>query len=145
MTCLTLALKLMIFVSCSFSDKTSETNDYASCGSSDKSDAPKTSPKSTHNSGDFSTKVAADESNLNTTSFVDFSFHSVKDNSFSHVTNNSVSNFVLHKFVCNKTSHNLNKSSRKKTCFVCGSKFHLIKDCDFHENRMGVSLGSKLN
>nr|GEZ58040.1 ribonuclease H-like domain-containing protein [Tanacetum cinerariifolium] len=24
----------------------------------------------------------------------------------------------------------------KKTCFVCGSQKHLIKDCDFHENRM---------
>nr|GFA65646.1 ribonuclease H-like domain, reverse transcriptase, RNA-dependent DNA polymerase [Tanacetum cinerariifolium] len=24
----------------------------------------------------------------------------------------------------------------KKTCFVCGSQKHLIKDCDFHEKRM---------
>ncbi|GKD00660.1 putative ribonuclease H-like domain-containing protein [Tanacetum coccineum] len=26
--------------------------------------------------------------------------------------------------------------STKKTCFVCGSYSHLIKDCDFHEKRM---------
>ncbi|GKD45091.1 hypothetical protein Tco_1269736, partial [Tanacetum coccineum] len=26
--------------------------------------------------------------------------------------------------------------SRKKACFVCGSLNHLIKDCDFHENKM---------
>ncbi|GJV40978.1 ribonuclease H-like domain-containing protein [Tanacetum coccineum] len=26
--------------------------------------------------------------------------------------------------------------SIKKTCFVCGSLNHLIKDCDFHENKM---------
>nr|GEW45867.1 hypothetical protein [Tanacetum cinerariifolium] len=31
----------------------------------------------------------------------------------------------------------------KKTCFVCGSKKHLIKDCDFHEK--GMSKTSVLN
>lgn len=62
----------------------------------------------------------------------------MKDNSFSHVKNNSVSNFGYDKFACNKKSSGLNKSFKKKTCFVCGSAYHLIKDCDFHEKRMGV-------
>ncbi|GJV38976.1 hypothetical protein Tco_1417416 [Tanacetum coccineum] len=28
------------------------------------------------------------------------------------------------------------KSFGSKTCFVCGSKFHLIKDCDFYEKQL---------
>ena len=46
----------------------------------------------------------------------------------------------MNNFVFHKTSSNFNKSSRKKKCFVCGSKMHLIKDCDFHEKSMGVSV-----
>lgn len=126
------------FVSCSFSDKTSDTNDFANWDSSDKSESSKSSPKSTHNSADFFTRVAVDESNLKTAYFVDLSCHSVKDSSFSHVKNNSVSNFCCDKFTYNKNYSGLNKSFKKKTCFVCGSAYHLIKDCDFHEKRMSV-------
>ncbi|GJV51650.1 hypothetical protein Tco_1447391 [Tanacetum coccineum] len=32
----------------------------------------------------------------------------------------------------------------KKACFVCGSFNHLIKDCDFHDNKMRVNHQSKL-
>lgn len=45
--------------------------------------------------------------------------------------------------MCKKQSCVKNKSFKKKSCFVCGSKFHLIKDCDYHENMMGVSYGQQ--
>ncbi|GKE58331.1 hypothetical protein Tco_1497516 [Tanacetum coccineum] len=32
----------------------------------------------------------------------------------------------------------------KKACFVCGSFNHLIKDCDFHDNKMSVNHQNKL-
>ncbi|GJX43625.1 putative ribonuclease H-like domain-containing protein [Tanacetum coccineum] len=32
-----------------------------------------------------------------------------------------------------------NNSFRSKTCFVCGSKVHLIKDCDFYEKQLGLT------
>ncbi|GJR06144.1 putative ribonuclease H-like domain-containing protein [Tanacetum coccineum] len=32
----------------------------------------------------------------------------------------------------------------KKACFVCGSFNHLIKDCDFHDNKMWVNHQNKL-
>ena len=37
----------------------------------------------------------------------------------------------------------MNKSSKKKTCFVCRSKFHLIKDCDYYEQRTGVNVNAQ--
>ncbi|GJS88313.1 putative ribonuclease H-like domain-containing protein [Tanacetum coccineum] len=42
---------------------------------------------------------------------------------------------------CNKSGVNSRslckrKSFGSKTCFVCGSKFHLIKDCDFYEKQL---------
>ncbi|GJZ47539.1 hypothetical protein Tco_0601371 [Tanacetum coccineum] len=42
---------------------------------------------------------------------------------------------------CNKSGVNSRslckrKSFGSKTCFVCGSKFHLIKDCDFYEKHL---------
>ena len=37
----------------------------------------------------------------------------------------------------------LNKSSKKKkTCFVCGSAFHLIKDCDYYDKHVQVNVSS---
>ncbi|GJT70083.1 putative ribonuclease H-like domain-containing protein [Tanacetum coccineum] len=43
--------------------------------------------------------------------------------------------------LCNKSGVNSRslckrKSFGSKTCFVCGSKFHLIKDCDFYEKQL---------
>ena len=70
----------------------------------------------------------------------DLLFTTFKNNSFQSLQNNSISDVCLNNFMVDKTSFGLNKSSRKKKCFVCGSKLHLIKDCDFHEKRMGVSV-----
>lgn len=46
---------------------------------------------------------------------------------------------------CNKNGCFNQKASnvKKKSCFVCGSRFHLIKDFDYHEKRMGVSYGQQ--
>ncbi|GJV01625.1 hypothetical protein Tco_1335194 [Tanacetum coccineum] len=107
------------FVSCASSDKSSEpkTNDFASCDSSDKSSSPKSVESSV-----FSPRVAESESN-NTPSVS--SFKNDKHSSFG-CNKNGLRHYVK------------NKVSGSKSCFVCGSFSHLIKDCDFYENKMGV-------
>ena len=125
------------FVSYSFSDKTSETttSKFASCDSSVHSDSPKTSPKSSCKSADCS-RVAAEEVPSKQASHEDLVFN-VKNNLFQSLQNNSVSGVCLNNSVCDKTPFVMNKSSKKKKCFVCGSKFHLIKDCDFYDKQQG--------
>ena len=76
--------------------------------------------------------------NSKTVSSEDLSFNSLQNNVFNSVKNNFINVCGLNTFACNGTSFTLNKSSKRKKCFVCGSKFHLIKDCNFHEQRMGV-------
>lgn len=130
------------YVSCSSRDKTSETSSYASCDSKTKSDSPKSSikisDKSSYKSVD--SEVAADEVLSKTASSEDLLFTSFENNSFQCLQNNSISGVYLNNSMFNKTSFGFNKSSKKKKCFVYGSKLHLIKDCDFHEKRMGVSV-----
>ncbi|GKF97027.1 hypothetical protein Tco_0292848, partial [Tanacetum coccineum] len=46
--------------------------------------------------------------------------------------------------LCNRNGSNnislcKNKSFGTKKCFVCGSKFHLIRDCDFYENQLRLN------
>ncbi|GJX26588.1 putative ribonuclease H-like domain-containing protein [Tanacetum coccineum] len=46
--------------------------------------------------------------------------------------------------LCNRNGSNnislcKNKSFGFKKCFVCGSKFHLIRDCDFYENQLRLN------
>ncbi|GJV81124.1 ribonuclease H-like domain-containing protein [Tanacetum coccineum] len=114
------------------SDKSSEpkTNDFASCDSSDKSSSPKSVESSV-----FSTRVAESASKSKTAAQEDISFNN---------NTPSVSSFKDDKhssFGCNKNNlrHRVkNKVSGFKSCFVCGSFSHLIKDCDFYENKMGV-------
>lgn len=113
-------------VSCSDSDKSSDqgSTTYISCDSSEKSDSPRQSLKITPKS-----KVADNEPKTKTVTY--------------SVKHNFLSSFVSDKFVCNKQSCVKDKSFKKKYCFVCGSKSHLIKDCDFHEKRMGVCADQK--
>lgn len=128
------------FVSCSDSDKSSDqgSTSYASCDSSDKSDLPKiipkTIPKTSPKTPYKPIRVTAP---LKTVPSEDLLFHSLQNNSFSSVKNNFVYGCDLNNFSCYGTSFNMNKSSKKKKCFVYGSKFHLIKDCTYHEQRMG--------
>ncbi|GJR06556.1 putative ribonuclease H-like domain-containing protein [Tanacetum coccineum] len=120
------------FVSCASSDKSSEpkTNDFASCDSSDKSSSPKSVESSV-----FSPRVAESESNLKTAAQEDISFNN-NTPSVSSVKDDKHSSFGCNK---NGLRHCVkNKVSGSKSCFVCGSFSHLIKDCDFYENKMGV-------
>lgn len=132
------------YVSCSFRDKASETSSYASCDSKTKSDSPKSSSKPSDKSSykSVDSEVAADEVLSKTTSSEDLLFTTFENNSFQYLQNNSISNVYLNNSVFNKTSFGFNKSFKKKKCFVCGSKVHLIKDCDFHDKRMGVSVAN---
>jgi hypothetical protein len=130
------------YVSCSSRDKTSKTSSYASCNSKTKSDSPKSSIKNSDKSSYkyVDSEVAADEVLSKTASSEDLLFTSFENNSFQYLQNNSIYGVSLNDSMFNKTSFGFNKSSKKKKCFVCGSKVHLIKDCDFHDKRMGVSV-----
>ena len=131
------------FVSCSDSDKSSDqgSTSYDSCDSSIKSDLPKTKtlPKTTTKttpppkSSSKSPSVAAEDLSLN----------SFKNNNFNFVKKNSCHVSVSSTSTVSGSSLNSNKSSKKKTCFVCGSKFHLIKDCTYHESRMGACVNQQ--
>lgn len=138
-------IKSTDFVSCCDSDKSSDegSTSYASCDSSEKSDLPKTTPKTTSKtihktSPKTPHKPAGVTADYKTVSSEDLFSNSLQNNITSYVKNNSVNNCGLNAFSCYGTSFSLNKSSKKKKCFVCESKFHLIKDCTFHEQRMGV-------
>jgi hypothetical protein len=85
-------------------------------------------------------EVFANEVTSNTASSEDLLFPTFENNSLQYLQNNSISDGYLNNSVFNKTSFGFNKTSKKKKCFVCGSKVHLIMDCDFHDKRMGVSV-----
>ncbi|GJS15522.1 putative ribonuclease H-like domain-containing protein [Tanacetum coccineum] len=62
---------------------------------------------------------------------------STKDNpSFSFKENVKPPRNLCNKSGVNSRSLCKRKSFGSKTCFVCGSKFHLIKDCDFYEKQL---------
>ncbi|GJX74859.1 hypothetical protein Tco_0313454 [Tanacetum coccineum] len=119
------------YVSCDNSDKSSdsETTGFASCVSSVKSSSSKTNEPlaSAPSSVDFKTvSETADHQQSSTNDDSSFSFKE---------------NVKLPRNLCNKSGINSRslckrKSFGSKTCFVCGSKFHLIKDCDFYENKL---------
>ncbi|GJU30896.1 putative ribonuclease H-like domain-containing protein [Tanacetum coccineum] len=122
------------FVSCDNSDKSSdsETTDFASCVSSVKSSSSKTNEPlaSTPSSVDFKTM----------TETADQQPSSTKDNpSFSFKENVKPPRNLCNKSGTNSRSPCKRKSFVSKTCFVCGSKFHLIKDCDFYEKQLELN------
>ncbi|GKA43003.1 hypothetical protein Tco_0735663 [Tanacetum coccineum] len=122
------------FVSCDNSDKSSdsETTDFASCVSSVKSSSSKTNeplasaPSLVH----FKpvTKTADQQSNSTNA-----------DSTFSFKENGKPPRNLCNKSGINSRSLCKRKSFGSKTCFVCGSKFHLIKDCDFYEKQLELS------
>ncbi|GJZ59026.1 putative ribonuclease H-like domain-containing protein [Tanacetum coccineum] len=58
------------------------------------------------------------------------------DSSFSFKKNVKPPRNLCNKSGINSRSLCKRKSFSSKTCFVCGSKFHLIKDCDFYEKQL---------
>ncbi|GJR16115.1 putative ribonuclease H-like domain-containing protein, partial [Tanacetum coccineum] len=122
------------FVSCNNSDKSSdsETTDFASCVSSVKSSSSKTNEPlaSVPSSVDFKpVSKTADQQPSST-----------KDNpSFSFKENVKPPRNLCNKSGVNSRSLCKRNSFGSKTCFVCGSKFHLIKDCDFDEKQLELN------
>jgi hypothetical protein len=115
-------------VPCHTSDKSSEaeSKDFVSCDSSEKSTTPKYHKSSSSTNGKSAPKSAfSDNSSINS------------------FKNNCVSSFTSDNGVHIKKSCSKNKAARKKTCFVCGSQYHLIKDCDYHEKRMKMNGGQQ--
>ncbi|GKC00605.1 putative ribonuclease H-like domain-containing protein [Tanacetum coccineum] len=117
------------FVSCETSDKSSdsETTDFASCASSVNSSSTMTNASS---SADLKTLHKTDDQGpCNVTKSPSFSFKE---------------NVKTPRNLCNRNESNnislcKNKSFGGKKCFVCGSKFHLIRDCDFYENQLRLN------
>ncbi|GJV36032.1 putative ribonuclease H-like domain-containing protein [Tanacetum coccineum] len=107
------------FVSCDNSDKSSDSETYASCDSSLKT-----------KTNDFPPDVEDPNSTAGSPSF------------------SCSENVKSPRIFCNKSGMNnrnvcKNNSVRVKKCFVCGSKLHLIKDCDFYNCVDSVPCKSK--
>ncbi|GJV44112.1 putative ribonuclease H-like domain-containing protein [Tanacetum coccineum] len=117
------------FVSCDNSDKSSDSETYASCDSSLKTKTNNFPP-----AVDIKTLPESDVEDPNSTA---------GSPSFS-----CLENVKSPRIFCNKSGMNnrnvcKNNSVRVKKCFVCGSKLHLIKDCDFYNCVESVPCKSK--
>ncbi|GJX84314.1 putative ribonuclease H-like domain-containing protein, partial [Tanacetum coccineum] len=117
------------FVSCDNSDKSSDSETYASCDSS-----LKTKTKDFPPAVDIKTLPESDVEDPNSTA---------GSPSFS-----CLENVKSPRIFCNKSGMNnrnvcKNNFVRVKKCFVCGSKLHLIKDCDFYNCVDSVPCKSK--
>ncbi|GJZ96243.1 hypothetical protein Tco_0668577 [Tanacetum coccineum] len=117
------------FVSCDNSDKSSDSETYASCDSSLKTKTNNFPP-----AVDITTLPESDIEDPNSTT---------GSPSFS-----CLENVKSPRIFCNKSGMNnrnvcKNNSVRVKKCFVCGSKLHLIKDCDFYNCVDSVPCKSK--
>ncbi|GJX26904.1 putative ribonuclease H-like domain-containing protein [Tanacetum coccineum] len=122
------------FVSCDYSDKSSvsESTGFASCVSSVKSSSLKTKDQLPSASSLVDLKnlhKTDDQGPSNDTQSPSFSFNE---------------NVKTPRNLCNRNGSNnismcKNKSFGSKKCFVCGSKCHLIRDCDFYENQLRLN------
>ncbi|GJT53229.1 putative ribonuclease H-like domain-containing protein [Tanacetum coccineum] len=121
------------FVSSDNSDKSSdsETTGFASCVSSVKSSSSKTNEHLASASSSVDFKTVSKTADQKPSSTID-------DPSFSFKENVKTPRNICNKNGINNRSHCKNNSFGSKTCFVCGSKFHLIKDCDFYEQQLGL-------
>ncbi|GJT91168.1 ribonuclease H-like domain-containing protein [Tanacetum coccineum] len=130
------------FVSCDNSDKSSEikSNDYAFCVSSVKSSEPMTADSSS-NASTSSVSTHASEANLESSEGTTIQEPIIVQElpSFS-CTDKDVK---TSRTPCNKNGYfnkkashfRKNNSSASKSCFVCGSYLHLIKDCNYYETQ----------
>nr|GEU85523.1 putative ribonuclease H-like domain-containing protein [Tanacetum cinerariifolium] len=119
-----------------FSDRSSEpsTNDLQMCDSSVECSRPK---HSDHDSTDSIFSVSASASESRDTIVIDCDRQEDFPSVCSIETDVKSSKTLCNKFGSfNKESHfRKHKSVAYKSCYVCGSYLHLIKDCDLHEQR----------
>nr|GEX41562.1 ribonuclease H-like domain-containing protein [Tanacetum cinerariifolium] len=125
-----------------FSDRSSEpsTSELQTCDSSVECSRPN---KSDHNFNDSISSVSAPASESRDTIVI----NCVKQEDFPSVCTSRIKTDVKSsKTLCNKfgsfnkESHfRKHKSVASKSCYVCGSYLHLIKDCDLHEQRFAKS------
>ncbi|GJS10437.1 hypothetical protein Tco_0367233 [Tanacetum coccineum] len=131
------------------SDTNSVSNDFVSCDNSDKSsDSEPTDFASCVPSVQTSSSTTT-ESLASASSSVDLkTLHKTDDLGPSNVTQSPSFSFKENvkapRNLCNRNGSNnislcKNKSFGFKKCFVCGSKFHLIRDCDFYENQLRLN------
>nr|GEW66215.1 ribonuclease H-like domain-containing protein [Tanacetum cinerariifolium] len=121
-----------------FSDRSLEpyTNDLQTCDSSVECSRPN---QSDHNFNDSISSISAPASESRDTIVIDCE----RQEDFPSVCTSSIETDVKSsKTLCNKfgsfnkESHfRKHKSVASKSCYVCGSYLHLIKDCDLHEQR----------
>ncbi|GJV99775.1 putative ribonuclease H-like domain-containing protein [Tanacetum coccineum] len=119
------------FVSCDNSDKSSdsETTGFASCVSSVKSSSSKTNEPLASAPSSVAFQTLSETADQQPSSTND-------NSSFSFKENVKPPRNLCNKSGVNRRSLCKRKSFGSKTCFVCGSKFHLIKDCDFYEKQL---------
>ncbi|GKF67749.1 hypothetical protein Tco_0197428, partial [Tanacetum coccineum] len=123
------------FVSCDNSDKSSdlETTNFRSCVSSVQTSSSKSNDQLASSLVDLKTlHMTVDLRPSKVTQSPSFSFKE---------------NVTALRNLCNRNGSNnirmcKNKSFGSKKCFVCGSKFHLIRDCDFYENQLRLNNAS---
>ncbi|GJR46151.1 hypothetical protein Tco_1314254 [Tanacetum coccineum] len=107
----------------------SETIGFASCVSSVKSSSSKTNEHLASASSSVDFKTVSKTADQKPSSTID-------NPSFSFKENVKTPRKICNKSGINNRSHCKNNSFGPKTCFVCGSKFHLIKDCDFYKQQL---------
>ena len=112
------------FVSCDNSDKSSDSEAYLSCGSS-----PVTKTNDSPPPVDVKTEPKSDVEVQKTT---------IGSPSFSCSENVKSPRINCNKSGLNNRILSQNNFVRVKKCFVCGSKLHLIKDCDYYDNADSV-------
>ncbi|GJR17429.1 hypothetical protein Tco_0965956 [Tanacetum coccineum] len=132
------------FVSCDNSDKSSEVNinDFASSDSSVISSEPKSKDSTSYastSSVSTSESEAEIESNVGTPiqePIIVQDLPSFSCNSSDKNENTSRTSCNKNGYFNKKASHfRKNNSSASKSCFVCGSYLHLIKDCNYYETQ----------
>ncbi|GJX22360.1 putative ribonuclease H-like domain-containing protein, partial [Tanacetum coccineum] len=127
-----------------YSESNSVSNDFVSCETSDKSSDSKTTGFAS-----CASSVNSSSTMTNVSSSVDLkTLHKIDDQGPCNVTHSPSFSFkenvTTPRNLCNRNGSNnislcKNKSFGGKKCFVCGSKFHLIRDCDFYENQLRLN------
>ncbi|GKA74936.1 putative ribonuclease H-like domain-containing protein, partial [Tanacetum coccineum] len=132
------------FVSCDNSDKSSEvnSNDFASSDSSVKTSEPK-SNDSTSCASTSSISTSESEAEIESYAGTPIQEPIIVQDLPSFSCNSSDKNENTSRTSCNKNGYfnkkashfRKNNSSTSKSCFVCGSYLHLIKDCNYYETQ----------